>query len=374
MKSLRFRPMLAIISAIVIGIHGRFVSAVEQSSPQHKPIESKPSDRVTKRPPQSSPDREPQATRDLGGCATLRTALKNYEYALEVIANNIANADTPGFKKSRVHFEDCAYRQMTLPGAEDASGNCSSAGVSIGSGSRIAATEIDFRQGKLKRTGRQLDLAIDGRGFFQVRDPSGRLLFCRGGHFALNSNGRIVLQSAHSSRPLEPAIVVSGDATSIAISARGVVSCRFGGADRAAKAATIQMADFINPGGLVKIGENLYEESDGSGVCRVGRAGKDFGTIRQGWTERSNVDKRQEMAEWKRISNSCRSFRQLLREDAGVKADSTENRTAFRLDGYRLLDRGIVQKELGLTDQQRANLRDVSSQAAKLTYADFDRQ
>jgi hypothetical protein len=109
-------------------------------------------------------------------------------------------------------------------------------------------------------------------------------------------------------------------------------------------------------------------------VCRVGRAGKDFGTIRQGWTERSNVDKRQEMAEWKRISNSCRSFRQLLREDAGVKADSTENRTAFRLDGYRLLDRGIVQKELGLTDQQRANLRDVSSQAAKLTYADFDRQ
>ena len=120
---------------------------------------------------------------------------------------------------------------------------------------------------------------------------------------------------AHS-RPIEPAMVVPYDAASISFSAVGAVSCRIVGEERDTKVGTIQMADFINPGGLVKIGENLYEESDGAGTCRVGRAENGFGAIRQGWIEQSNVDLRQEIAEWRRIRASCRLIQRLLKEDA----------------------------------------------------------
>jgi flagellar basal-body rod protein FlgG len=310
------RPMLAIVPALLVGIHAIFASAGEQSGPRLDPVPSKPRDKAAKHSPRSARQKEPGAAYDRQGRATLESALKNYECELAVIANNIANMDTPGFKQSRVLFEDCAYRQTRLPGLEDASGDYSAAGVSIGSGSRIAGTEIDFRQGRLERTGRELDIAIDGHGLFQVRDPSGRILFCRGGHFALNGSGKIVIESARSSRPLEPTMVVPYEAASISISARGEVSYRTGGADRDTEAGTIQMADFINPGGLVKIGENLYEESDGAGTCRVGTAEKGFGTIRQGWIEQSNIDLRQEISEWKRIRASCRLIQQLLKKDA----------------------------------------------------------
>ena len=145
---------------------------------------------------------------------------------LAVIANNIANADTPGFKRSRAIIEDLGYRQEGLPGVEDSSGRYSPNGFSIGSGSQIVGTEIDFRQGRLKRTGRELDLAIEGRGFFQVEDPSGKIVYCRAGHFSQNSSGQIVIESAKTGRLLEPAITIPNDATSIAISPEGVVSYR----------------------------------------------------------------------------------------------------------------------------------------------------
>jgi len=244
---------------------------------------------------------------------TLETALENYETMLAVIANNIANAETPGFKRSRAIVEDQGYRQEGEPGVQDSSGQYSPNGFSIGSGSQIAGTEIDFRQGKLTRTGRELDLAIEGRGFFQVKDPSGYIYYCRAGHFAQNGSGQIVVESAHTGRLLEPAITIPNDATSLSINSVGVVSYRSPSSQKLQQAGTIQMANFINPAGLMKIGENLYQESDGSGTCQTGCPGSNgFGKIRQGWIERSNVDLRQEIGEWRRIRRTCRELRSLL--------------------------------------------------------------
>ena len=137
-----------------------------------------------------------------------------------MIANNIANAETPGFKRSRAIVEDLGYRQEGQPGVMDPSGVYSPNGLSIGSGSQIVGTEIDFRQGRLTHTGRELDLAIEGRGFFQVKDPSGTVYYCRAGHFSQNSSGQIVIESAKTRRLLEPAITIPQDATSLSISSR----------------------------------------------------------------------------------------------------------------------------------------------------------
>jgi flagellar basal-body rod protein FlgG len=166
------------------------------------------------------------------------------------------------------------------------------------------------------RTGRPLDLAIEGRGFFQVLDPSSNTyVYSRAGQFTLNSCGQIVVRSAKIGRLLEPAITLPNDATDISISADGVVSYRSPGQQTLAQAGTIQLASFVNPEGLVPIGENLYEESDASGTPQTGNAGTSgFGKLRQGWIEKSNVDLRQEMTEWKRIRRACREIRLLLED------------------------------------------------------------
>jgi flagellar basal-body rod protein FlgG len=161
-----------------------------------------------------------------------------------------------------------------------------------------------------------LDLAIEGHGFFQVKDPSGKIVFSRAGNFAQNACGQIVVESAKTGRLLEPAITLPNDATSISISPEGVVSYQTPSSTTLFQAGTIQMANFINPGGLLKIGENLYEETDGSGTCQTGVPGSNgFGKLRQGWTEQSNVDLRQEIAEWRRIRQTRRSIHSLLDDE-----------------------------------------------------------
>ena len=170
-------------------------------------------------------------------------------------------------------------------------------------------TEIDFRQGRLTRTGRELDLAIEGQGFFQVKDPSGSIYYSRAGHFSRNSTGQIVVASAKSGRILEPAISIPADATAISISPAGVVSYRVPGNQTLTQAGTIQLGTFINSQGLMTIGENLYQETEGSGTCETGSPGcNSFGKVRQGWIEKSNVDLRQEASEWKRIREFAGSY------------------------------------------------------------------
>lgn len=293
-------PLAAAASQPTSDSHARKHAAAKQRkkhSAAAKPRRVKPDDLL-----------DSSAARD-----TLESALENCETMLAVIANNIANAETPGFKRATVIVEDFGYRQEDVPGVQDASGLYSPNGFSIGSGSRIVGTETDFRQGSLVRTGRELDLAVEGHGLFQVKDPSGTIYYCRAGHFSLNSSGQIVVESAKTGRLLEPAITIPSDATSLTVSPEGVVSYRVPGSQGLQQGGTIQMADFINPQGLMKIGENLYEESDGSGTCRTGSPGANgFGKIRQGWIEKSNVDLRHETAEWRRIRRLCRELRSLL--------------------------------------------------------------
>ncbi len=312
------RSALAVTVGLLLVFHGSFAAAARPSAAHAQSSKSKLPKARKKNPADTNRPRPPAA--DLDGSEardTLESALENYETMLAVIANNIANADTPGFKRSLAIVEDLGYRQEGLPGVQDSSGNYSPDGFSIGSGSQIAGTEIDFRQGRLKWSGRELDLAIEGRGFFQVKDPSGKIVYCRAGHFAQNACGQIVVESAKTARSLEPAITLPADAVAIVISSGGVVSYRVPDQQTLTQAGTIQMANFINPQGLLKIGEHLYEETEGSGCATTGSpgsSGSGIGKIRQGWIEQSNVDLRQELAEWKRIRQTCRTIRSLLEE------------------------------------------------------------
>ncbi len=320
MKSLMttiIRSALAITVGFLLVVHDSFaVAATKPSAIPSQSSKSKPSKGRKKHSADANRHKRPDADLDSSEARdTLELALDNYETMLAVIANNIANADTPGFKRSRAIVEDLGYRQEGLPGVQDSSGAYSPNGFSIGSGSQIVGTEIDFRQGKLKRTGRELDLAIEGRGFFQVKDPSGKIVYCRAGHLARNSNGQIVSESAKTGRLLEPAITIPADVTGISISPEGVVSYRLPDQQTLQQAGTIQLANFINPQGLLKIGENLYEETEGSGCATTGSPGSSgtgIGKVRQGWIEKSNVDLRREMAEWKRLRRTCRILRSLL--------------------------------------------------------------
>ena len=318
MKSLQTtiltRSVLAIMVGLLLVVHNSSAAEAKRAAAKSPSSKAKPHKGRTKHPADTNRHKPPEADLDDSEARdTLELALENCETMLAVIANNIANAETPGFKRSRAIVEDAGYRQEGQPGIQDSSGNYSPNGFSIGSGSQIVGTEIDFRQGKLARTGRELDLAVEGRGFFQVKDPSGRIVFSRAGHFSLNSSGQIVIESAKTGRLLEPAITIPNDATSISINSEGVVSCRTPASQTQTQLGTIQMANFINPQGLLKIGENLYEETDASGACTTGCPGSDgFGKIRQGWIEKSNVDLRQETAEWKRMRQTCRAIRSLL--------------------------------------------------------------
>jgi flagellar basal-body rod protein FlgG len=268
-----------------------------------------PSLAAAKRSAQRSDDR-PDAS---DARVTLELALENYQTMLAVIANNIANADTPGYKRSRVVVEDLAYHDEALPGIQDSAGNYSCDGVSVGAGSRIAATEIDFRQGRLQVTGRELDLAIEGVGFFQVKDQSGTIYYSRAGHFSLNPNGQISVASAHAGRLLEPSMTIPAGTTRIVISTEGVVSYETQTSNTLSQAGTIQLAGFINPQGLRRVGENLYEETEGSGTPTTGNSGNNsLGKLRQGWIETSNVDRTCELSEWNRVRRACRDLRDVL--------------------------------------------------------------
>lgn len=249
-------------------------------------------------------------------CETLELALKNYRGALSIIANNIANAETAGYKRARTVFEDLPYRYATTAGIEDSAGQYAPCSRSIGTGNRVAANSIDFSQGRLRHTGSELDLAIEGRGLFQVRDPAGETRYCRAGRFGKNAKGNIVIQSADSCRLLEPAIVIPLDATEFSVSPEGFVSVRRPGNSLKTQIGAIQLAWFVNPGGLTRKGENLFAETDSTGVPKVGNPGQaGLGKIRQGWVESSNVDLDEETGEWRRILNLCRKIELLLNKD-----------------------------------------------------------
>jgi flagellar basal-body rod protein FlgG len=205
------------------------------------------------------------------------------------IANNLANANTAGFKMRRAQFEDLIYQSMIQPGASSGQQTTVPAGLQLGLGTRAASNEIIFTQGAFTQTNNPLDMVIQGEGFFQIRQPSGDLAYTRAGSFQLDRNGNIVDANGN---PLEPQITIPSNAQNVTIAQDGTVSFTTPGQSATQKAGQIQLANFQNPAGLNSVGNSLFTTTDASGDPQVSNPGgpEGLGTLMQGYTEQSNVD------------------------------------------------------------------------------------
>lgn len=222
---------------------------------------------------------------------TAATGMQALETKLDVIANNMANVNTTAFKKDRANFEDLFYRQYRLPGSEDVNSNRTSTGTEVGLGVRVGSTQTNYEQGAFETTNKPLDLAIEGDGFFQIVDPNGDFLYTRSGNFGINANGQMVLGSASLGYLEASGITIPPEATGIVISTDGQVQIQTQDSPTLQNVGQMQLAKFINPDGLQKLGDNLYRETDASNTVQLGTPGQQgFGTIRQGFLEASNVE------------------------------------------------------------------------------------
>lgn len=212
---------------------------------------------------------------------------------VDVIANNLANVNTTGFKRSRIDFQDLIYQSIRLPGTQAATGVQVPTGIQVGLGTRPVAVHKIFSQGDFQQTGNPLDLVIEGDGFFQVLMPDGTIAYTRDGAFKVDSQGRIVTSDGFV---MEPEIAIPTGVTQISIGADGNVSVTIPGQSSPQVVGQIQLARFINPGGLESIGRNLFRATASSGQPIQGTPGTDgFGTIGQGFLEMSNVKVVEEM-------------------------------------------------------------------------------
>lgn len=221
------------------------------------------------------------------------TGLSALSTELDIIANNLANVNTTGFKGSRANFEDLLYQEKAQPGVENANGDQRPAGLFVGLGTRISNTQFDFTTGSPQDTGRPLDLMIDGNGFFQVSvlpELGSGTGYTRAGNFFVNRDGDLVLGNADGPR-LEPAINIPPDALRVEISTDGNVFAFLPAQVTPTNLGQIQLASFVNPNGLKSVGGNVYIESGASGPPIQGNPGEGtFGTILQKFLESSNVD------------------------------------------------------------------------------------
>ena len=227
---------------------------------------------------------------------TAATGMNALETKLDVIANNMANINTTAFKKDRANFEDLFYRQLRLPGATDADGNITSTGVEVGLGTRVSSTQTNYGQGAIQTTNNPLDFAVEGKGFFNVTNPQGGLLYTRAGNFGINANNQLVLGSAQTGWILDPAISIPPEATNVVVTADGLVQYSTADSATLSTAGQMQVSTFLNPDGLLKLGDNLYQETDASGAATLGNPGQNgAGVVRQGSLEASNVEPVQEL-------------------------------------------------------------------------------
>lgn len=220
---------------------------------------------------------------------TAASGMETQQLNLENVANNLANANTTGFRRRRLQFQDLIYQSIVLPGAASTQQTTFPTGLQIGLGARAAASEIIQLQGDFNTTGNPLDLVIQGQGFFQVQLPSGEIAYTRAGAFQLDPTGIIVTSDGNQ---LQPAITIPAAATNVTIGADGTVSVQLPGATASQQVGTIQLATFANAGGLNSIGGNLSLETTASGNPIAGVPGgpEGLGTIQQGALESSNVD------------------------------------------------------------------------------------
>src|SRR5450631_2407927 len=217
-----------------------------------------------------------------------KTGLDAQNTQMSVISNNLANANTTGFKADRAAFQDLVYQNIQQVGAQSTQNTQYSTGLSLGTGVKIAATEKNYLQGSVLQTGNSLDLSVTGQGFFQITMPDGTLSYTRDGSFSLDSQGNVVTSSGY---PLSPAITIPANAQSVSVGNDGTVSVTLSGTTKPTSVGQIQLATFINVQGLQPNGNNLLVESASSGAPQVGTPGTGGnGTLAQGSLETSNVN------------------------------------------------------------------------------------
>lgn len=224
---------------------------------------------------------------------TAASGMTTQQTNIDNIANNLANVNTAGFKKTRLNFEDLLYQEIRPAGAATAAGISHPTGIQIGLGSMVVAAEKIFSQGNFQQTGNPLDLTVEGDGFFQVTLPDGSIGYTRSGSFKLDGNGNVVTPEGYL---LEPAISVPENALEIVVGSDGTVSVTLPGEQQPSEVGNIEVARFINPAGLKTIGRNIFIPTGASGEATTGTPGEDgLGTVAQGILEMSNVNVVEEM-------------------------------------------------------------------------------
>ena len=224
-----------------------------------------------------------------------KTGLDAQQTRMAVISNNLANVSTTGFKRSRAVFEDLLYQNVRQPGAQSSQDTQLPSGLMLGTGVRPVATEKLFTQGNMTQTGNPLDLAIQGRGFFQVQLPDGTLAYTRDGSFQMDAQGQVVTSGGYV---LQPGLTVPQGAQSVSVGKDGTISVQLAGQAQPTTLGNMQLADFINPAGLQPVGENLYQETAASGAPQTAAPGlTGLGTLVQGSIESSNVNVVQELVD-----------------------------------------------------------------------------
>ena len=207
---------------------------------------------------------------------------------VDTIANNLANVNTAGYKKSKVEFQDVLYQRLRAAGSESAAGTNVAVGLDVGYGVRPVATQRSFTEGTLSQTGNPLDMAIEGNGFFQVVLPDGTSAYTRDGAFKLSADGQVVTTDGFF---VQPNITIPSDSDQVSISSDGIISVRVSGDSEPQEVGQIELAKFINPSGLEAIGHNLYIQTSASGSALLGNPTLEgFGRINQGYLEMSNVE------------------------------------------------------------------------------------
>jgi flagellar basal-body rod protein FlgG len=242
---------------------------------------------------------------------------------LDNISNNLANVNTTGFKKVRAEFQDLLYQTLATPGSDTTNTTETPNGIQVGLGAKLVATNRQFSQGSLKNTGRPLDMAIMGRGFFQVTLPDGTTGYTRDGSFTLDQNGQVLTSQGFL---LEPAITIPQEAVGVTVGTDGTVSVDIGDTE-AQNVGQITLANFINPSGLKAMGGNVYTQTTASGDPQVGNPGDvSFGEIQSNFLEISNVNVAEEMINmiigqraFEATSRSVRTADQMLTEINNLK-------------------------------------------------------
>jgi flagellar basal-body rod protein FlgG len=229
------------------------------------------------------------------GLYTAATGMNSMQHQIDVTSNNIANVNTTGFKQDRAEFQDLMYESLNYTAGKTTQTTMNPTGINVGLGVKVSGVQKNFTEGDLKLTSNTLDLAIQGKGFFQITLPSGETAYTRNGAFKLSSEGSIVNASGYS---LSPEIVVPDNVTNLTIGKDGTVTATDPQTSTTVDLGQITVADFINPAGLTPLGDSLFMKSDASGDVLEGNPNEEqFGSIEQGMIELSNVKLVNEMVD-----------------------------------------------------------------------------